>query len=135
MKRCGITGKLYSDKIKHATDSAFAYLEKSAKFFNYGDCILADHKRSNDCLNRAYSSITDALRQELLANRDTNVVSEDHWNDLYWTAPHYVHEWTKKCTDLYNAHYKKDLDLSKYVTFILNLKYRKTANKKIWENK
>ena len=128
-KICTVTNKPYSEKISYASKKSWDYLNKSIEFFNNGNCIKADYKRAVDHLNLSYDMITHCLRQELLSNATMRERNNKKWNTLYWTAPHYVHQWNKKCTDLYN---KKHWD---YVNIILDLKNRKSNMKLIWEGK
>jgi len=127
--KCTVTNKLYADKISYAKEKAWGYLNRSIMTFNHGNCIKADYKKSKDFLNLAYENLADALRQELLSNTTMRERNNEKWNNLYWTAPHYVHQWNKKCTDLYIEQY------SNYVELILNLKERKSDMKSIWESK
>jgi len=127
-KICKVTGRLFSEKISVASNKAWNYLNKSIEFFNNGNCIKADYKRAVDCLNLSYEMTRHALMQELLQS-PMRERDNEKWNNLYWTSPHYVHQWNQKCTNLYNKEY------SNYVEIILHLKQRKSNMKLIWESK
>ena len=126
---CGITNTPYYIKIENAEKRAIKYLDKADNYWNGGDCNKADFKRANEMLNISYEALVDALRQDLLkARMEERNTSE--WNELYWKAPHYVHQFNDECKRLYN-----DAWYGRYVEDILYLKDRKSNWKSIMGGK
>ena len=91
----GVNGRLRTDNIKVFMS---LYKRRFIDARNYMfNCrytfVKADHKRAMDNLNRAYESLRDVMREQMLIDAPT---MEDRykpeWNDLYWALPHNLYQ-------------------------------------------
>tara|TARA_R100001463_G_scaffold34069_1_gene75114 strand:- start:992 stop:1414 length:423 start_codon:yes stop_codon:yes gene_type:complete len=109
-KNIAINGKTYKQnrqihaKLYHNhVDQANCFYEKWRKS---NKPINADHKRAMDNLNRAYEDLRDGIHQLMLENRALNRNNKswdsELWNDLYWSLPHNLYQFSDKTADLLN---------------------------------
>ena len=90
--KSGWTGKSFSD-----------YVNQSLEFFNGGNCNKANFKRAGEALNYAYDLARETIQKAILETPQEE--RDEDWNEKYWSAIHYCHQWRQKHSDAFISSY------------------------------
>ena len=109
-KDIAMNGKTYKNNIQRHTMHYHNHMNEANYYYKIWskskNPIKAVHKRAMDNLNRAYEDLRDAIHQLMLEDRALNKNNKswdsELWNDLYWSLPHNLYQFSDKTADLLN---------------------------------
>ena len=84
--------------------SVNGYIQKAFDEWSEGSCNKASLKRASESLNYAYDIARDSIQKGLLETPHEKRDSE--WNEKYWSAIHYCHQWRQKHSDMFKDDYE-----------------------------
>lgn len=105
-------------EIQHTNVSK--YVEKALVMYNNGFNTMADKKRCNEMVSRAYEALRDVIMTSVLDKRDNKELTDETSEVYYWSVPSQISHYNLKKTYAFAELFPETLETIKYLIELRN---------------
>jgi hypothetical protein len=108
------------ERIEIQNKNVDVYIEKALVLFNNGFSTMADKKRCNEMVSRAYDALHDVIMTSVLDKRDNMELTDEGSSVYYWSVPAQISHYNLKKTYAFVELFPETVEIIKYLIELRN---------------